>query len=192
MYLSEPATPEAAAYLEQERASMGYLMNFERAWAWRPDAADAFVGTRKRLMDGSTLVLREFAVLVCATARALGDSYCALAWGARLAKLSDPMIAAEVLRGVEPASLTARERALRRWAEHVVKAPNDTQPGDVEALRAAGFSDKEVFEATLFISLRLAFSTVNDALGARPDAELVASVPPQVREAVTFGRPPLA
>jgi hypothetical protein len=33
--------------------------------------------------------------------------------------------------------------------------------------------------------------TVNDALGAAPDAELAAAVPPELRAAVTFGRPPV-
>ena len=35
----------------------------------------------------------------------------------------------------------------------------------------------------------MAFSTVNDALGLRPDAELAASVHPEVRAAVSYGRP---
>jgi hypothetical protein len=39
------------------------------------------------------------------------------------------------------------------------------------------------------VALRIAFSTVNDALGAQPDAGMHATVPPDVRDAVTFGRP---
>ena len=87
MFLKNPDTLEAAAYREQERASTGYLMNLERLWAWRPDAAHAMADQRQQLMHGSTLTLREFAVLVCAGARAAGDSYCALGWasdGSRL------------------------------------------------------------------------------------------------------------
>ena len=42
---------------------------------------------------------------------------------------------------------------------------------------------------TTFVALRLAFATVNDALGAQPDAELAAGAPPAVAAAVTFGRP---
>jgi hypothetical protein len=41
----------------------------------------------------------------------------------------------------------------------------------------------------LFVGLRVAFSTVNDALGARPDRELHAALPAEIRDAVTFGRP---
>lgn len=42
----------------------------------------------------------------------------------------------------------------------------------MQALREAGWSDDEIFTMTAFVALRLAFSTVNGALGARPDAAL--------------------
>jgi alkylhydroperoxidase family enzyme len=188
MFVEEPETPEASAFLDKERATNGYVMNLERAWAWRPDVAEAFVALRKRLIDASTLTPREIALIVCSTARSRGDSYCSLAWGERLAKLADPSLAAGVLRG-EPSGLTARELALDRWAERVVRDPNGATAGDVVALREAGLTEREIFEATVLVALRLAFSTVNDALGACPDAELVASVPAEVRSAITYGRP---
>jgi hypothetical protein len=50
---------------------------------------------------------------------------------------------------------------------------------------------EQIFAITAFVALRLAFATVNDALGARPDAQLVAAVPAEVAVAVTYGRPPL-
>ena len=54
-------------------------------------------------------------------------------------------------------------------------------------MRVAGFDDRQVMAITLFVTLRQAFSTVNDALGAEPDAELLERVPAALREAVTFG-----
>jgi uncharacterized peroxidase-related enzyme len=188
MFLETPATPEGVAYLEKERAQSGYVGNLARAWAWRPDLVDAFAALRKQLIDGATFSPREIALLVCASASALGDSYCSLAWGARLAKLADASLAARVLQGADAPKLSVREAALRLWAGQVVADPNVIQSSDVDALRAAGLSEKEIFEATVFIAFRLAFSTVNDALGARPDAELAAQAPPEVREAVTYGR----
>jgi len=62
-------------------------------------------------------------------------------------------------------------------------------PHDVQALRDAGHDDTEIFAITLFVALRIAFSTVNDALGARPDPQLAAGAPEEVRTAVSFGRP---
>ena len=75
--------------------------------------------------------------------------------------------------------LPAREAALACWARKVVLDPNATTAEEVQALRTAGLSDREIFEATAFIALRLAFSTVNDALGAQPDRQLVETSPPE-------------
>ena len=60
---------------------------------------------------------------------------------------------------------------------------------DVQQLRAAGYDDAQIFAITLFVALRIAFSSVNDALGALPDRELGETVPEVVRDAITFGRP---
>ena len=75
------------------------------------------------------------------------------------------------------------------WARKVARDPNATTPADVQALRDAGLDDEQIFAITTFVALRLAFSTVNDALGAQPDAQLAQSLPPEVRQAVTWGRP---
>ena len=133
---------------------------------------------------------REIALLVCATARVLGDSYCSLAWGTKLAGMRGAAAVAEVLHGVDPPASTAREVALRQWAEQIVRDPNGASATQVEDLRTAGLSDREIFEATVHVAFRLAFSAVNDALGARPDHELVTAAPAEIRAAVTYGRPP--
>ena len=67
--------------------------------------------------------------------------------------------------------------------------PERDAPADIQALRDAGLDDGQIFAITSFVALRLAFSTINDALGTQPDAQLALSVPHQVREAVTYGRP---
>ena len=59
----------------------------------------------------------------------------------------------------------------------------------VQALRDDGLDDGQIFAITSFVAFRLAFSTINDSLGAQPGAQLAASLPQQVREAVTCGRP---
>jgi uncharacterized peroxidase-related enzyme len=188
MFLDEPTTAQASAYLARDRARTGYVMNLERAWAWRPDVAEAFALVRKTLLAGTRLTSREIALLGCTTARALGDPYCSLAWGKRLAGLRGAAAVAEVLRGMDPSASTAREIALRRWAEQIVDDPGSATALDVEKLRIAGLSDQEVFEATVHVAFRIAFSTVNDSLGTLPDRELVATAPPQIRAEVTFGR----
>ena len=82
----------------------------------------------------------------------------------------------------------ASETARRSPLLGLFRSAEATADG-MDALRAAGFDDREIFEATLLLSLRLAFSTVNDSLGAQPDRQLADAVPLPVRDAVTFGRP---
>ena len=126
--------------------------------------------------------------MVVAAASAFGDGYCSLAWGSKLAGVAGDVAAGQVLRGdddwLEPA-----ERALAGWARTVAVDPNATEARDVQPLRDAGYDDAQILAITVFVALRLAFAIVNDALGARPDAELLATVPASVCHAVTYGRP---
>jgi alkylhydroperoxidase family enzyme len=185
-----PESAEATALYDGTRQSDGYVANFLRVWCWRPDLYTSFVDVRLSLMASTTLSDREQAIVVAATVSEFRDSYCSLAWGSKLAKLAGGETAGGVIAGDVPDELSAREAALCAWCRAVVRDPVATTPAQVEALRAAGFDDREIFEATLLLSLRLAFSTVNDALGAQPDRQLADAVPAPVRDAVTFGRPP--
>jgi uncharacterized peroxidase-related enzyme len=189
MFLRSPPLSEArSALYARDAADDGYVLNATRLWAWRPDVCDAFVCLRKLLTEKTALSLRERSILVCAVAANLGDSYCALAWGTTLAAEIDPATAAAVLHRVEATQLTVRERALATWVEQVMREPNATTVENVDRLRGAGLTDEEIFDATVFIAFRLAFSTVNDALGARPDWQLAAAAPAAVRDAVVYGR----
>ena len=105
-----------------------------------------------------------------------------LAWPA-----SDAALAAGVLNGIDD-GLTDQEKAMAAWARKVARDPNATTPADIQALRDSGLDDGQIFAITAFVALRLAFSTINDALGSQPDAQLAQSLPPEVRDAVTYGR----
>ncbi len=184
-----PITDAVAATYDASRRDDGYVPNWMRLWAWRQDVETAFRQLRSLITTTTSLSSRECAVIVCATVSGMGDSYCSLAWGEKLAGEIDAEAAASVLRGGASDALTPRERALAEWARKATRAPNETNPADVETLRRAGLSDREIFEATVLAAFRLAFSTVNDALGAEPDAELFDEAPQVVRDSVTYGRP---
>jgi uncharacterized peroxidase-related enzyme len=189
MFLEPPPDNDArSAMYARDVADDGYVRNLTRLWAWRPDVFDTFLDVRKLLAEKSELSLRERAILVCATAANLGDSYCALVWGTTLASETNPTTAAAVVQCKEATELTARERALTTWAEELVRKPNAITAEDVDRLRAVGLTDQEIFDVTVFVAFRLAFSTVNDALGARPDWQLAAAAPATVRDAVGYGR----
>jgi alkylhydroperoxidase family enzyme len=95
-----------------------------------------------------------------------------------------------VLSGTD-ADLTDQEQAMAAWARQVTRDQNATTASDVQRLREERLDDAQIFAITVYVGLRIAMATVDDALGARPDAGLVATVSAEVREVVDYGRRPL-
>ncbi len=188
-FLEEPPISEPVqAFFDEDKKETGYVWNVSRLWAYQIDTMEQLYALMSQAFKVSGLSFRQRGILVTATASTLGDSYCSLAWGGKLAGASDPRTAAAVLSG-EDVGLTEQERAMAEWARKVVRDPNATTPSDVDALRKVGLSDSQIFAITTFVALRLAFSTINDALGANPDAQLLKSLPEEVVQSVTYGRP---
>jgi alkylhydroperoxidase family enzyme len=91
--------------------------------------------------------------------------------------------------GGEDEALDDRERALAQWARRVSAEPNAIRAQDVQVLRDHGFDEQQILAITVYVAMRIAFATVNDALGSRPDGQLRDTVPAPVLDAVRYGRP---
>ena len=188
-FLEEPPdSPEARELFDEDLLDDGFVWNVSRLWAHQPVILKQLFALMSDAFRASGLSFRQRGILVTAAASTLGDSYCSLAWGGKLAKASDAALAAGVLTGSD-AGLTEQEKAMAGWVRKVARDPNATTPADIQALRDCGLDDEQIFAITAFVALRLAFSTINDSLGAQPDAQLAQSLPQEVREAVTYGRP---
>ena len=188
-FLGEPPPSTDVQRLFDDNVNgLGYVMNTSRLWAHDPAAHDALSELLGHVTREGSLTHRQRAILIASCASTLGDSYCSLAWGKKLADDAGAEVAARVLRG-DDAPLDDSERALARWARQLARDTNSTTANDVQSLRAAGFDDGQIFAITVYTALRIAFSTVNDALGALPDRQLGVDVPAEVREAIDFGRP---
>lgn len=188
-FLEEPLpTTDAQRLFDDDVRGLGYIMNISRLWAHDPAALDALSDLLGHVSRAGSLTHRQRAILIACCASTLGDSYCSLAWGKKLADEAGAEVAAGVLRG-DDAPLDGPDRALARWARQLARDPNSTTAADVGTLRAVGFDDAQILAITVYAALRIAFSTVNDALGALPDRQLGVEVPAEVRNAVDFGRP---
>ena len=191
-FLEEPnPSPRARALYEEDLVHSGFVWNVSRLWAYQPETMDQLFELMSRAFSASALSFRQRGILVTATAASLGDSYCSLAWGGKLSDATTAALAASVLAG-DDKDLSDQETAMAAWARKVASDPNATTPSDVQVLRDSGLRDEQIFAITVFVALRLAFSSVNDALGAHPDMQLVESLPEEIIDAVTYGRPPLS
>jgi SAM-dependent methyltransferase/alkylhydroperoxidase family enzyme len=188
-FLEMPAVAEAAQRMfEEDVNDYGFVMNASRLWAYAPEVCERLFDLLGSVTKLGSLSLRQRGILVSATASTLGDAYCSLAWGSKLAAESSATIAGNVLTGIDD-GLDDSEKALATWARRVVSDPNAIANADVEELRNAGFTDTQIFAITVYVAGRLAFSTVNDALGAQPDYQLKTGAPQEIRDAVQYGRP---
>jgi uncharacterized peroxidase-related enzyme len=185
---SPPTTPQAQALYDEDVAESGYVWNVSRLWGYQPETVNRLFELMSEAFKPSGLTFRQRGILVTAAASTLGDSYCSMAWGGKLADATSTDLAAGVLNGRD-GELSEQEKAMAEWARKIVKDPNATTTVDVQTLRDAALTDEQIFAITAFVALRVAFSTINDSLGAQPDAQLVENLPQEVVNAVTFGRP---
>lgn len=164
---------EARAIFAEDVESWGFVMNLSLLWSHQPRALEGLLALARQVATDGGLTPRQRYLIVLAGSAARESSYCVLAWQRKFPGLLEPPTVAGVVAGDPGApGLDDAERALVGWVRRVVQSPATTGPGDVEALRVAGYSEREIFAITVFAALRMAFSTVNDALGAEPDEEL--------------------
>ena len=175
-------SPATQTMIDDDLATLGFLTNATRLWLHDPAVHDQLfeliIGSARAA--GLSVADRGVATVVAATE--IGDAYCPLAWGEKLAKATSPELAASVLDGSDEL-LDERGRALAAWALKVARHPQGATADDLAGLVDAGFDNAQILNLTLFVALRIAFSTVNGALGAHPEPAYVDAVDPTVRQA---------
>ncbi len=187
-FVAEPAsTPDVERLYAEDMDDNGFVMNSTRMFAHQPGLFDGLFDLQTQAHQAASLSVRQRGVLIAAMASTLGDSYCSLAWGERLARRTTPDLAAGLIGG-DDSGWTEDEQALAVWARKIVRDPNGTSAECLEPLRRVGYTDAKIVAITAFVALRMAWSTMNDALGLHPDPQFGASVPPALLEAVSYGR----
>jgi uncharacterized peroxidase-related enzyme len=175
----------AAAY-DRDRATLGYVANYTKVFAHRPDVLAAWQGLNASIK--ASMDPRTYELATLAAALRLRSSYCALAHGKVLA---DRHVGSEILPGLvaDPRStgLTPTEAAVMTLADKVAAGAADMTPEDLRELRDLGLDDAALLDVVLAAAARCFFSSVLDAVGAEPDAAYRRLDDP-VREALTVGR----
>jgi uncharacterized peroxidase-related enzyme len=173
----ETASPAAAA--------MGYVPNYTRTFALRPEVYEAWAQLSNAIKSG--MDLRRYEIATFAAAKALRSSYCSLAHGKILA---DKFMPAEEVASLvtEPASDPV-DRAVMEFARKVAVAADQVTQGDVDQLRELGLSDTDVLDVCLAAAARCFFSKTLDATGTTADPEYKDLLPPELVEVLTVGRP---
>jgi alkylhydroperoxidase family enzyme len=115
----------------------------------------------------------------------LRSTYCAVAHASRA--LAGDLATVEEL--ADPSALPPADQAVVAFAAQVARDATAIAQADVDALRAHGLTDQEVFDVVAAATARCFFAKTLDAVGAQADAKLAALEPATLRDALTVGRP---
>ncbi len=176
-----PDDLQAALLAVQEKT--GFVPNVFLALAHRPAELRAFLAYHDALMTSDVGLSRaEREMIVVATSAVRECTYCVVAHGAILRiRARDPRIADLVATNYRSAGLPARQRAMLDYAVRLSTTPELVEDADVDALRAVGFDDEEIWDVAAITALFALSNRMAHALAIPPNPEfhLMGRVPRQ-------------
>lgn len=158
--------PDSRALLEQIRAAFGATPNMFRAVAHSPAALKSMWGAFGALGAG-VIPARLGEQIAVAVADRNACEYCLAAHtalGRKAGASAAEMAAAQLGESADP-----RTAAALRFALRLVEARGQLDAADVQAVRAAGFSDEEIVEILAHVALNLFTNYVNVAFAVPVD-----------------------
>jgi uncharacterized peroxidase-related enzyme len=184
----DDARGQVAEVYQEDRDRLGYVANYTRVFAHRPDVFRSWQmlngGVKAAMMDA-----RRYELATLAAARRLRSSYCMLAHGKVLAeRFLEPAAVRELAVDHHAAGLDPIDVAVMDLAEKVAGDATAVTSTDLERLRGFGLSDADIVDIVLAAAARCFFSKTLDALGIEPDA-VFAELAPDLRDVLTVGRP---
>ncbi|MFU1477222.1 peroxidase-related enzyme [Roseovarius sp. C7] len=144
----DPLPSETQKYFDVCQDKLGMIPNVLQAYAFDIDKLNAFTAMYNDLMladSGLSKLEREMiAVVVSAINRCW---YCQVAHGAAVRALSGrPELGEAMVMNWRMADLDARQTAMLDFAEKVTTASAKITEDDRQALRDAGFSDRDIWD----------------------------------------------
>lgn len=179
------AEGDVRAMYERQQDFWGYVPNYAKAFSHRPEVLARWarlLAEIRRPMDD-----RRFELATFAAAHALRHTACSLAHGKALANFVGEDAVCALARGEGMAPLTETEVAVAMFARKVALDAGEVTRDDLDALRAHGLRDEEIFDVAAAAAGRAFFTKLLDGLGVEPEASLN-GLSKMMKEALATGR----
>jgi|TARA_R110002012_G_scaffold163863_1_gene326275 uncharacterized peroxidase-related enzyme len=164
--------PEATQkYFDICQEKLGMVPNVLRAYAFDIDKLNAFAGMYNDLMLGdSALSKLEREMIAVAVSSVNKCYYCLVAHGAAVRELSgDPQLGEALVMNYRVAKITAKQRAMLDFAVKLTEASAKVEEADRQALRDAGFTDRDIFDIASVAGFFNMTNRVASATDMRPN-----------------------
>jgi len=165
-------SPAMQAYFAKCQEKLGFVPNVLSAYAFDNAKLEAFVAMYNDLMlapSGLSKLEREMiAVAVSAVNRCY---YCLVAHGAAVRALSgDAALGELMVMNYRAARLSKRQRAMLDFATRLTAEPWSVEESDREALRKAGFSERDIWDIAAVAGFYNMSNRVASATDMRPNS----------------------
>jgi uncharacterized peroxidase-related enzyme len=168
----ETLSPEMQAYFSKCEEKLGFVPNVLKAYAFDMPKLSAFVAMYNDLMlapSGLSKLERE--MIAVAVSSHNKCYYCLVAHGAAVRALSgDPPLGELIAMNYRAARLSPRERAMLDFAVKLTADPWSMEDADREALRRAGFTDRDIWDIAAVAAFFNMSNRVASATDMRPNS----------------------
>jgi uncharacterized peroxidase-related enzyme len=166
-------SPETRAYFDKCREKLGLVPNVLKAYAFDEKKLRGFTEMYNELMLGeSGLSKLEREMIAVAVSSVNRCYYCLTAHGAAVRQLSgDPVFGEQMVMNYRAAELTPRHRAMLDFAVKLTETPDRIEEADRDALRRAGFSDRDIWDIAATASFFNMSNRMAAAVDMRPNRE---------------------
>ncbi|WP_323035183.1 peroxidase-related enzyme [Pararhodobacter sp.] len=166
--------PEATQkYLDLCQEKLGLVPNVVQAYTFDIAKLNAFTAMYNDLMlapSGLSKLEREMVAVVVSSINRCW--YCQVAHGAAVRSLSgNPALGEAMVMNWRAADLDARQTAMLTFAEKVTKTSSEVVESDRQALRDAGFTDRDIFDIAALVGFYSMSNRVASAIGMQPNPE---------------------
>ena len=184
----DEATGRVAEIYEKQKAQLGFVMEAAKCFTARPDLLPIYTDFSDRIRAGFSLGVREWRLITLIAAKQIPSTYCSHVYGKQLI---DDLGSKEAVLAVQSdfrkAGLPDKDVAMLSYAEKVARDASGISQTDIDALRAAGFSDRQICDIALCAAFRCFVSRFFDAVGAGTEPAFIDS-DESFRSAMTVGR----
>ena len=165
-------SPEMAAYFAKCEEKLGFVPNVLKAYAFDDTKLAAFAAMYNDLMlapSGLSKLERE--MIAVAVSSHNKCYYCLVAHGAAVRQLSgDPPLGELMAMNYRAARLSKRERAMLDFAVKLTAEPWLVEEEDREAVRRAGFNDRDIWDIAAVAGFFNMTNRVASATDMRPNS----------------------
>lgn len=168
----DPLPERTQAYFDLCQEKLGMVPNVLKAHAFDIAKLEAFTGLYNDLMlGGSGLSKLEREMIAVAVSSANGCFYCQTAHGAAVREMGSPELGEMLVMNWRVADLSPRQRAMLEFAEKVTEASARISEADRQALRDAGFSDRDIWDIASVAGFFNMTNRIASAVDMRPNPE---------------------